>query len=63
MDKEGSMSHRKKRNFAILCVLVVLILPLYFLNSKMEESLAKKEAKKGVRSPAVEDARFMDMRE
>lgn len=29
----------------------------------MEESLAKKEAKKGVRSPAVEDARFMDMRE
>lgn len=57
------MSHRKKRNFAILCVLVVLILPLYFLNSKMEESLAKKEAKKGVRSPAVEDARFMDMRE
>jgi hypothetical protein len=57
------MANRKKRNLAILSVLILLILPLYFLNLKMEEALALKEAKKGIRAPAVEDARKMNMRE
>ncbi|MFT6071186.1 MAG: hypothetical protein ACJAT2_001458 [Bacteriovoracaceae bacterium] len=57
------MDNRKKRNLAILSVVIVLVLPLYFMTIKMEESLARKEALKGARTPAVEDRRFMNMRE
>jgi hypothetical protein len=63
MEKEGRMSPRKKRNLAIMCVVFVIVLPLYFISIRIEQNLAKKEAARGLRSPAVEDARIMDMRE
>lgn len=49
------MNIRKKRNMAIAAVLVLLILPLYFLTIKMEQDLAKQESfKKAQRYPAVQ---------
>ncbi len=54
------MSSRKKRNMAIGAVLVLLILPLYFLSIKMEQDLAEKEYQKNAqRRPAVQDADVM----
>jgi len=58
------MSARKKRNMAIAAVLVLLILPLYFLSIKMEQDLAEKEnLKNAQRRPAVQDAAVMTRKE
>ena len=58
------MSERKKKNMAIAAVLVLLILPLYFLSIKMEQELAEKERiKNAQRHPAVQDISVMTSKE